>query len=260
MLLSRLAAGLFVVLVSSAVRAEPAPEPKTESAPERALALHDEAKLLYARGKYNEAVAKLKQALELDSEATVLYYNLGLIEEKLGHIDTALVYFRRCLELESSPEERLRLAKAIKRLEGARTYVAWDDNNQTAPVLVREIQTERVQSKGESTLLPWAYVTGATTLAATVIGVALASRASTVDPGDTPTTTVGSTPEQLQDQANEAHRLAIAADVSLSVAGAALATTVTLALLAAHGVGDVAVATHHRVSLGPTSAGWTWRF
>ncbi len=258
MLHNRMAAGLIglsLVLVSSWSLVAHA-----DTAPERALALHDEAKQLYARGKYNEAVAKLKLAVELDPEAKNLYYNLGLIEEKLGHIDTALAYFRRCLELEQSDEEKLRLAKTVKRLEGARSYVSWDDNEQTAPVIIRENKVDSPAGGGNSELLPWAYVTGATAVGATLIGVILASRASALDPGDTPVTTVGDTPQELQDDADAAHALAIGADVTFGIAAGALATTVVLALISAHGVGASEVAENHTVSVGPGGAHWMWRF
>lgn len=232
-----------------------------DTAPERALILHDEAKTLYAKGKYNDAVDKLKLAVELDPEAKVLYYNLGLIEEKLGHVDTALAYFRRCLELEQSHEERLRLAKTIKRLEGALEFVDWKDNAQAAPVIIRRNSTDRsTRPDGGSNLLPWAYVAGATSVAAAIVGIGLASRAGELDPGDAPVTTASVSTEQLQADADDAHALAIGADVSFGIAAGALATTVALALVSAHGISTTEVAASHTLSVGPTGGRWTWRF
>lgn len=251
MLPTRLAVAVALVLTAQVASAD--------TAPERALILHDEAKTLYAKGKYNDAVDKLKLAVELDPEAKVLYYNLGLIEEKLGHIDAALAYFRRCLELEQSHDERVRLAKTIKRLEGALTYVDWQHNTQGAPVIIRRDTARSPRSEGGSNLLPWAYVAGATSLAAAIIGVGLASRAGDLDPGDAPLTSATVSPEQLQEDADEAHALAIGADVSFGIAGGALATTVALALVSAHGLGTE-VAANHTLVVGPTGGRWTWRF
>ncbi len=252
---SRLAA-LFVAGIVSFVATTATAEP---TAPERALKLHDEAKTLYAKGKYNDAVERLKLAIELDPEAKVLYYNLGLLEEKLGHIDAALAYFRRCLELEQSHEERVRLAKVIKRLEGARAYVDWSDNAQTAPVIIRTSSERSSRGRQSAPLLPWVYVAGATSVAAALVGIGLAVRAGDVDPGNTPTTAPGVTPEQLQEASAEAHGLAIGADVSFGIGAGALATAVVLAVVSAHGI-STEVARDHTLSVGATGGLWTWRF
>ncbi len=236
------------------------PSALADTAPERALALHDEAKTLYAKGHYNEAVEKLQLAVELDPEAKILYYNLGLIEEKLGHVDTALAYFRRCLELEQTHEEKVRLAKTIRRLEGARTYVDWTNNQQAAPVIIRQTSDQKSTGKGASPLLPWAYVAGGTAFVAAAIGVGLAVRAGDLDPGDNPTTSAGVSMADLQDQADEAHSLAIGADVTLGIAAGAFATSIALALLSAHGMGSTTEVSQHELTIGPTGGQWTYRF
>lgn len=250
-MLLRLAFVITLLLITSTALAD--------TAPDRALELHDEAKQLYARGKYNEAVEKLELAVELDPEARILYYNLGLIEEKLGHIDTALAYFRRCLELEPKHEEKLRLARAIKRLEGARRYVDWTNNQQGAPVIIRRDSGDTTpQPAATSPLLLWAYIAGGTALVAAGVGVGLAVAAGSADPGDAPATEPGLTRDMLQDQADEAHSLAIGADVTFGIAAAAFATSIALALMSSHGVGtETAQST---LTVGPTGASWTLRF
>jgi tetratricopeptide (TPR) repeat protein len=252
---------ILIVLCSSSTA-------RADDAPERALKLHDEAKTLYKKGKYNDAIEKLKLAVELDPDAKILYYNLGLIEEKLGHIDTAIAYFRRCLELENKHDEKVHLARTIKRLEGARQYVDWSNNQQAAPVIIRRSSggDSRHPGGGASHLLPWVYVAGGATVVAAAIGVGLAVRAGDVDPGDTPATAPGRTMDDLQAQADEAHGLAIGADVSFGIAAGALATTVALALVTAHGWGgssDTASqheAHTHEVSIGPLGGRWVYRF
>ncbi len=233
-----------------------------ETAPERALLLHDEAKTLYAKGKYNDAIEKLRMAIELDPEAKVLYYNLGLIEEKLGHVDTALAYFRRCLELEQSHAEKVGLAKTIKRLEGARTYVDWTNNSQTPPIIIRKTSGQGASPSPHavSALLPWTYVAGGTSLVAAAIGIGLAVRAGDVDPGKTPTTAPGVTMEALQDRSSKAHSLAIGADVSFGIAAVALGTTVVLAIVSANGVGTPEAPDRHAFALGPLGGQWSYRF
>ena len=107
----------------------------------------------------------------------------------------------------------------------------------------------------------WAYVAGGTTLLATAIGVGLAVAAGNEDPGDAPSTGPDVTMDDLQDRADAAHSLAIGADVSFGIAAGALATTVALALVSAHGVGsEDDSASGHAVTFGPLGGRWTYRF
>jgi tetratricopeptide (TPR) repeat protein len=229
------------------------------SAPNRALQLHDEAKALYAKGKYSEAVDKLRLAVELDPNARVLYYNLGLIEEKLGHIDAALAYLRRCLELEQKDEERASLKRMIKRLEGAKKYVDFGEEA-LAPIIIRngDAPDDDGDDDGGSMhpLLPWTYAAGGTSVVAAIISVGLGAAASDVDPGNEPTTRAGTSVDDLEADAHEAHNLGIGADVTLGIAAGALAATLVLALVVAHDAGDGEAGAFFVEPGGR----WGWRF
>jgi tetratricopeptide (TPR) repeat protein len=237
-----------VVFAATAARAD-------DSAPRRALELHDEARALYAKGRYTEAIDKLRLAVELDPDAKVLYYNLGLIEEKLGHVDSALAYFRRCLELEQSDEERVALARIVKRLEGAKKYVDWDEAS-LPPIIIRRGSEVAGDGGGEAPLLPWVYAAGGTAAVAAILSVGLAAGASSVDPGDEPSTRADTSVEQLEEDARAAHGLAIGADVTLGIAAGALATTLVLALIAAH---HTPTRSESGLFVEP-SGRWGWRF
>src|SRR4051794_19653069 len=91
---ARIGAALGLLLFAGHALADDAPPPRppaTTIAPEpqaergkQAMALHDEARELYAHGRYRAAVARLEAAQALDPEANELVYNLGLIHERLG--------------------------------------------------------------------------------------------------------------------------------------------------------------------------------
>ncbi len=201
-----------------------------ETAPQRALQLHDEARTLYGAGKYREAISRLQEAVRLDPEAKVLFYNLGLIEERLGQLDAAQDHYRRCLELERNPREREQLEKLIKRLEGAKRHTGKAKTpNGTSQQPVAPSGPPR-DSASRGSVSPWVWATGAAATSALAVGVILASRAVAVDPGDEATTGPDVSLDDLHSDASQAHTLAIGADVAFGIAFAATAATVVLAL------------------------------
>jgi tetratricopeptide (TPR) repeat protein len=211
--------------------AEPPPQvPAPRSAPrapERALALHDEARKLYAQGRYQDAVDKLEEAIAVDPNAKVLYYNIALIEERIGDLDSALDHYRNCLQLETSESERVKLAHIIKRIEGARTHVSQNapkaaaepaSNTRTAP------QPEPVQH--DKSLAPWIWASGSVTVAALIVGAALAGHAASLEPDAA--TSADVSVDDLRHDAEAAHDFAIGADVAFSIAIVAGVVTVVL--------------------------------
>ncbi|MEQ9320280.1 MAG: tetratricopeptide repeat protein [Polyangiaceae bacterium] len=215
-----------------------------QEAPEPALELHDEARELYARGDYAGAVDKLREAVRLDPDAKTLFYNLGLIEEKMGRIDAALADYKRCLELETNPDERANLALVIKRLEGAREAMSFGPAPLPAPA------PPPPPAPTDDGVSPWVWVTGATALSSFIAAAVLASRAGAVDPGDDATTNVSTPLEQLEADAAQAHQLALGADIALGIGIAATAATIVIALVTTGDDGDTPVA----VGIGPTAA------
>jgi tetratricopeptide (TPR) repeat protein len=227
------------------------PVPQPPATPTRALELHDRAQELYAKGKYDEAIAALNEALELDPDAKVLHYNLGLIHEKKGDLDAALSDFKHCLELEQNPAERLQLARIIKRLQGARRYKAFDAGT-PAPRRASKPQVINVRH-GVSN---WVWVTGGLALASFTTAAILAAQASSVHPGNDAMTGGDVSIESLQRDADSAHALAVGADVMLAVGVLASAATLTIAIVSA----ETNVEAAWRVELGPSHSGISWRF
>jgi tetratricopeptide (TPR) repeat protein len=234
----------------------PLPQPLPQPPPDkprsvRALELHDEARHLYTKGKYDEAVVKLREAVELDPEAKILFYNLGLIEEKRGDLPAAISNYRRCLELETGEDERVKIAHIIKRLEGAKHYTAFEeaDAGRSKPA-----PAQQPAAGDDGGISSWVWVSGGVALVSFGVAAVLASQASARDPGDEAITGDDVTVQSLRDDASAAHSLAIGADVFLAVGVAATAATVVLAITTSGSDDSVSVA------LGPAHGRVTWRF
>ncbi|MBW2459038.1 MAG: tetratricopeptide repeat protein [Deltaproteobacteria bacterium] len=217
------AGGLAVALLGSPARAA------GESAPERALQLHDEARTLYGVGKYEEAIAQLEKAVRLDPSAKVLFYNLGLIEEKTGRHDDALRHYHRCLKLEKDPREREQLQRIIDRIEGVKRHGP-SSERPPAPSGQPGPPAPAADPSGGSGVSSWVWVTGAGAVSALAIGLGLAGRAAALHPGGDATTGPDVSVDDLRHDAEEAHSLAIGADVAFGLAAAATAATVVIAL------------------------------
>jgi tetratricopeptide (TPR) repeat protein len=229
----------------------PSSETPPDDAPARALALHDEARQLYARGRYREAVAKLDEAVGIDPDAKVLYYNLGLIHERLGDLDRAVASYRKALELEQDEREKVNLARIIKRLEGAK---AAGDLAVPAPPPLPPVTPEPQPAPSSGGTSPWVWVGVGTSATAALIAVILASRAHATQPDD-PTTQPGVSVDDLEAAADDAHRLAVGADVALGIGVVAGVTTVVVAL-ATSGAGGEEQARGPSMEQGRLS----WRF
>ena len=248
---------MLLLVGSSEARGQEAGEPPPSEAPARALTLHDEAKELYARGRYQEAVDKLEEAVALDPEAELLHYNLGLIEEKRGNLDRAIEHYQRCLALEDDLEERAQLQHIIDRLEGVKRHQA----AARTPVMAEAPEAPSPQGPDEprapaheSGPSAWTLAVGSFTAAACVTTVVLAARAASLDPGGEATTNAAVGIDDLERDAAEAHRLAIAADILGAVAAAGAVATIALAL-APPGEDDEAA-----IVLGPGGGALRWRF
>ncbi len=91
---------------------------------EQALKHFLRAQELYKLGRYREAIARLEAAVALDPQAPDLWYNLGVVHEKLGEADDAIVAYERYLKLlgpDADVEEVKRIRGFIERLRGAKT-------------------------------------------------------------------------------------------------------------------------------------------
>jgi tetratricopeptide (TPR) repeat protein len=221
-------------------------------APASALSLHDEAKELYAQGRYGEAVDKLEEAIAHDPDAVLLHYNLGLIEEKRGRLDAALLHYRRCLELEQSAAERAQIQKIVERLEGAKAHGVLDAPAPSTPS--PPPPPEPAAPPEAAAPSPWVWALGGLSTSTFVTAVLLAARAASLDPGDDVATSATVGIDDLERDAAEAHRLAIAADVLAVVAAASALGTVVVALVPRDqdGVAELLIA--------PAGGAVRWRF
>jgi tetratricopeptide (TPR) repeat protein len=105
---------------------EPAAGEEKPKSPEQkqAFAHFLRAQELYRLGRYREAIARLEAAVKLDPKAADLYYNLGIVHEKLGEVDEAIAAYETYLKLlgpDADAEEIKRIRGFIQRLKGARS-------------------------------------------------------------------------------------------------------------------------------------------
>jgi len=194
---------------------------------EKARAHFERALELYRGGDYAGAAKELNAALELDPNSRDLIYNLGLVYEKLGNLDGAIAQFERLLEIEKHPAELERVRRALSRLEGARRFAEARaaavaprvEPPAPPPPSPRPVRQERPRTGPESPqpLDGWVLGAGALALAAVSAGVTLGVAALAVHPGSEPKTSSGQSIQEVEDRAELAHSLAVAADIALAV-------------------------------------------
>lgn len=90
--------------------------------PPAALEHYELGRRYYLAGRYRDALAELKEALDLDRDAPDLLYNVARVYENLNELDEAIAYYQRYLEHvpSSAIDERDRTEKTIRRLQGAK--------------------------------------------------------------------------------------------------------------------------------------------
>ncbi len=91
---------------------------------EVAVIHYERGRSLYAAGRYREAVFELETAYSLDPSGTNLLLNLGMVHERLGHIDDAILAYTRHLASVTDEAERARTQRILTRLRGARAELA----------------------------------------------------------------------------------------------------------------------------------------
>jgi tetratricopeptide (TPR) repeat protein len=87
----------------------------------RAIAHYERGRVHYAAGRYRAAIVELEAAIALSPTLTDLQYDLGLVNERLGRLDAALVAYRRYQASTTDIAERERTSRIIARLQGAQT-------------------------------------------------------------------------------------------------------------------------------------------
>lgn len=98
------------------------PPPPTPTAAQQAALIHYErGRAYYAAGRYRMAVNELETAVQLDPTGFNLFFDLGLVYERLGDVDRAVSAYRHYLDHVSDPAERERGERILFRVRGARS-------------------------------------------------------------------------------------------------------------------------------------------
>ncbi len=213
---------------STGPREEPQPATATLTDDQKKAQEHfQKAKDLYSAGRYNEAIAELEVARNLDPKAKDLVFNLGIVHEKLGKFDEAIAFFRTYIDMEGvTAQERAKAEGIIKRVEGAKREVTPTPTT-TAPTASGSSTVTPpppVEKKERGRIDAATIAAGSIAIAALGVGTYFGIRAVTTRPDDFVTGRDGSYAD-LQTRSDDAHTAAIVADIGIGVGiVAALAT------------------------------------
>jgi tetratricopeptide (TPR) repeat protein len=199
-------------------------------APERvgqvgARAHFDRALELYRAGQYAPARDELKAAAALDPGGKDLFFNLALVQEKLGELEQAIAALERFRELESDAAERERAELTIERLRGAQR--ATPEPPMAVVPAVPCPEPAAAQADGPNPVLIGA---AATSIVALVVGTVFGVKALSDDIAGERTSTALSL-SQLRQRARRAEQEALVADVAFAVAAASATTFVGVWLM-----------------------------
>lgn len=183
-----------------------------------------EARGLYGRGQYRDAVKRLEEARVLDPTAKELVYNLALVHEKLGELDDALRYMKMYVGMETDPAERERAEKAVERLEGARKDLAKKAEPAAEPPPQQPLIVPSAHPPPpppparRGRLDAWTIGAAGVSVVGLGAGTFFGLSALSQTPNDPTTSRGGSSVQSLRDDASGAHGKAILADVGFGVA------------------------------------------
>lgn len=260
---------LAAATVSVPAMAQPrpgGPEPATQSrlTEDQVKAQHhfQRAKELYLAGSYREAITELDVARKLDPKAKDLVMNLGIVHEKLGKFDEAVGYFKSYLEMEGvTPQERAKAEGFIKRIEGAKREVRTQPSATPPAESTTSAPTSPPPPPAEPEAPPQHGRIDALTIAAGSVaavgvagGVGLGIHAMSLRPTEFVTGRDGSY-ARLQEKTENAHTLAIVADVSVGLGIVAAAVTGWLYFGRTKDPTSAPATATARVSAGPISSG-----
>jgi tetratricopeptide (TPR) repeat protein len=198
----------------------PVPIAATPTSPEaaaRALEHFQKAKELYLSGAYREAIAELLAARDIDPNAKDLVFNLGVVNEKLGHIEEALKYFRLYATMDLLPDERARAEAYIKRLEGAKTEIVVPTVSPPPTVAPPPPVVEPKRGRVDAATI----LAGGVAIVGVGVGIGFGVKALADKPKANFVTGPDGTYDQLVSETNTSHAEAIVADVGFSVGLAA---------------------------------------
>jgi tetratricopeptide (TPR) repeat protein len=227
--------GLAALAAAAVASADPPVAAPREERARQAMALHDEAWVLYEQGRYRAAIGRLEAALLLDPDGRELVYNLALIHEKLADLREAAGYYRRYLEMEPDPKVRGRIQIVLRRLEGAEKEADAQLRDADARVPPPAPAPPPLRPVRRSVM-----VTASVGGVAFVIGSAFGLTALARNPGANAHTGGSVTIADLQASAHAAHVDAVVSDVSFLTALAAAGTAAVLYFATPRSVAAVA--------------------
>ncbi|MBX3128785.1 MAG: tetratricopeptide repeat protein [Polyangiaceae bacterium] len=200
---------------------------------ERAQRHFERAQEAYKRGAYRDAVSELERAIRYDPSGKDLEYNLGMVFEKLGEIDSAIKHFRRYREMETDPTELERVDRMLERLEGAKGDLTRDPDAADPPGAADRVVPAPGEPKDRGAV-PHGRLDGLTIAAgsaavvAAAVGVVFGVRALSEAPSASERTGPSRSVGELQARADRAHSHAVVADVALLVSALSAGATAWL--------------------------------
>ena len=197
-----------------------------------------QARKLYSQGKYREAITKLKEAIALDPAGVELYYNLGVVNEKLQEVDDAIEAYEQYVEMVDDPREKKRVRKIIKRLQGAKHEIK---SREMLPVpvktktvvvvkekkVIKTVEVDRPADPGKGRLDGWVIATGSLAIVAAGAGGYFGYLALR-DNNQNPTTGGEATMQSLRDRFDRSRTEAKYADIAFGAGGALAITSLVL--------------------------------
>jgi hypothetical protein len=224
-----LLATAMTLAVPCNARAEDAELPNMEAAREH----FENARSLYSRGAYRDAIRELEAAHSFDPSAKDLVFNLGIVNEKLADIDRALYWFHTYETLALTPQERERADAVIRRLEGAKEEVLAKPMSLpraapppavvvAAPVKRAALRADQApRGRIDSLTVAAAGLSAAALTVGVIMGVSALDDRVTSDFVTRPKTEGGPTYSDAQSQEHTAHTEAVVADIAFGTAFAA---------------------------------------
>src|SRR5256885_10978154 len=82
---------------------------------EHAQQIHRQALAAFEAGRADDAVALMRQSIDLAPQSAVFEANFGVLCRLLGRMDEAIAHWRRALELDANnPDAHINLAAALR--------------------------------------------------------------------------------------------------------------------------------------------------
>jgi len=232
MLRGSLLVGVTLAVVSTAAAQE------MRQPPSEAVELFTQARAHYEAGQYSEAAEFLERALALDPDSPTLLFNLARVYELMGELDRAVHYGEAYLQRipEEDVEERANAETMLRRLQGARDWLALRDQAQrnAAPSLRQLAPRIVVHDRGVADTPFWVTLgAGAGALAAGAIlgGLALSLEHDVNGRLIDPSQNLDDYARELRNDGKRADSFALASDVLLGVGGAAVLSAFLLYVL-----------------------------